>query len=130
MNRRNQLIILGIVIAALVISAIIFSLLRNDDSIKVGFDNISDYNGKRITIEGFLGENISLQQHILSGKTDVSRNQYFFLDSSEKSPNEKIILVFENNDFPYIDKGAFIRVTGKVDVTDSGEVYLDVAKIN
>ena len=121
---------LGIAILLLAIFIITFNYLHNAEGIRVDFGNIGNYHGKRVTIEGILGENVSLQQFIQDDSLDNSNYRYYSFYPSKESSKEKIILVFENYDFNYFDQGAFIRITGKVDVSNSGEVYLRVIKIN
>jgi hypothetical protein len=130
MSSRSRLIILGVAILVLAILILTFSYFNNAEGVRVEFSNIGNFQGKKVTIDGFLGENISLQQFLQDGTSDDSGSQYYSLYLSEKSPHKKIILVFDNYDFPYIDKGAFIRVTGKVEVNGSGDAYLHVIKIN
>lgn len=130
MIRKKGVVMIGAVMIMLVIAATITITCSTSSATRVDFTNIKNFDSKKVIIEGFLGESVSLQQILQRDLPVDSINPEYFLLTSGKSADEKIILVLNPSDSIYIEQGAFISVTGKVEIIDSREIYLHVVKIS
>jgi len=126
MVSKKQIILIGFCILILA-ALIVFAYLHASQGSQIDFEEIANYNGSMVNLEGYLGENITLQQSLQNTASVDSGQQYYYLYADETAQDEKIILVFD--DSPYIDQNAFVQVTGMVELSDSGTVYLKVSFI-